>query len=196
MVIRVDKCITLGIKRSATRSIQQLPKFLVSSELVPCVQLGDSFRYIDRYFDLDMPNIIHKQELPQMVDDILSKIDLLPLHPKHKLQLYNGYLLSKISWHLTVADHTKTWVSENLDDLVNKYFRSWLDLPISGTLSNVFLPRNKCGLNTHPPSIKHAQCQTVLRNSLKSSRNEATSTLRKNTATSTNIQYDQYKSTK
>ena len=65
-----------------------------------------------------------------------------------------------------------------------------------GTLSNVFLPRNKCGFNTHPPSTKHAQCQTVLSNSLKSSRNEAINSLWKSTAISTNIQFGQYKSTK
>ena len=117
------------------------------------------------------------------------------MHPKHKFQLYNSHLLSKVSWYLTVADLTKAWVSKNLDNLVNKYFRSWLDLPISGTLSNVFLPRNKCGLNTHHPSIKHAQYQTVIRNSLKSSRSEAISTLWEITATSINIQYDQFKST-
>ena len=143
-----------------------------------------------------MSNIVHKQELSQIVGDIMYKIDLLPLHPKNKCQLYNRYLLSKISWHLTVADLTKTWLSENLDNLVNKYFRSWLDLPISGTLSNVFLPRSKCGLSIQPPSIKHAQCQIVICNALKSSRNEGINTLWKNTATSTNSQYDQYKSTK
>ena len=44
--------------------------------------------------------------------------------------------------------------------------------------------------------ILHAQCQTVLCKAFKSSRNEAINTLWKNTATSINIQYDQYKSTK
>ena len=40
----------------------------------------------------------------------------------------------------------------------------WLDIPISGTLSNVFLVHNKFGLNICPPSVKFTQCQTVLRN--------------------------------
>ena len=154
MVIRVDKCVTSGIKKSATRSIQYLPKLLVNSELVPCVRLGDSLRYLGRYFVFDMSNIVHKQELSQMVSDIMHKIGLLPLHPKNKCQLYSRYLLFKISWHLTFEDLTIKWVSENLDNLVNKYFRSYL--PISGTLSNVFLPRSKCGLSIQPPSIKLA----------------------------------------
>ena len=40
----------------------------------------------------------------------------------------------------------------------------WLDIPISGTLSNVFLAHNKFGLYICPPSVKFTQCQTVLRN--------------------------------
>ena len=143
-----------------------------------------------------MSNTLHKLELSHTVTNIMSKIDLLPLHPRFKLQLYNRYLLPKISWHLTVADLTKTWVSENLDNLVEKHFRSWLDLPISGTLSNIFLPHKKFGLNLHPPSVKYAQCQTILRNLLKSSPNEAMHALWKETSASTNIQYDQYKTTK
>ena len=122
MVIPVDKCVTFGIEKSATKSIQYLPKLLVNSEVVPCARLGDSFRYLGRYFDFDMSNIVHKQELSQMVGDIMYKIDLLPLHPRNKCQLYR------------------------------------LDLPILGTLRNVFLPRSKCGLSMQPPSIKHAQC--------------------------------------
>ena len=59
-----------------------------------------------------------------------------------------------------------------IDSIVNSYIRKWLDIPISGTLSTVFLTRNKFGLNICPPSIKFIQCQTVLRNALKTSPNE------------------------
>ena len=52
---------------------------------------------------------------------------------------------------------------------MNGCIRKWLDIPISGTLSNVFLERNKFGLNICPPSVKFTQCQTVLRSSLKES---------------------------
>ena len=48
---------------------------------------------------------------------ILTDIDKLPLHPKHKIELYSKYLLSKISWDLTVADLGITWVKQNLDNI-------------------------------------------------------------------------------
>ncbi|CAB4040159.1 Hypothetical predicted protein, partial [Paramuricea clavata] len=63
----------------------------------------------------------HKQELIALLEDIMSEINLKPLHPKNKILLYSRYLLSKFSWHFTVATLSKTWVSENMDSVVNKF---------------------------------------------------------------------------
>ena len=83
-----------------------------------------------------------------------------------------------------------------MDSVVNKYVRKWLETPISGTLSNVYLTSNKFGQNIYPPSIKFFQCQTVSRNALKTSPNHSINNLWKTTSESKNIQYDVYTSTK
>ena len=62
---------------------------------------------------------------------LMSKIKDLPSHPKNKLLLYHRLLLSKLSWNLTIADISKTWIIDNLDSIVSKYIRQWLELPIS-----------------------------------------------------------------
>ena len=77
----------------------------------------------------------------------MTDIDLKPLHHENKIVLYSRYVLSKLSWHLTVADLSKTWISENLDPIVNQHIRKWLEISISGTLSSVYLTRNKFGLH-------------------------------------------------
>ena len=74
--------------------------------------------------------------------------------------------------------------------------RQWLDLPISAALSNIILSKNKFGLNLQLPSVKFIQCQTVLRNALKSSPNENIRSLWANTSNGMNIQYDRYQNTK
>ena len=102
-------------------------------------------------FDFDMSNNQHMSELTSLVQDLMTDIDMKPLHPKNKLLLYGRFVLSKLSWHLTVADISKTWIKENLDSVVNSFIRKWLDIPICGTLSNVFLQRNKFGLGICPP---------------------------------------------
>ena len=162
--------------------------------------MGESFRYLGRFFDFNMSNNQHMSELSSIVQDLMNDIDIKPLlSPKHKLLLYSRYVLSKLWWHFTIANISITWITEHLDSVVNGYIRKWLDMldiPISGTLSNVFLERNKFCLNICPPSIKFTQCQTVLRNSLKESPNDSLKDLWKSSSCHTNIQDDVYKSTK
>ena len=196
MHIRVDKCVTFGIKKQSTRSIQFQPKLIIDCDLIPAVKTRDSFRYLGRYFDFNMSNATHKSELCEILISVLTEVDRLPLHPKNKIALYNRYLPSKLSWHFTVAYFPKTWVCEHLDNVVAQYIRKWLVLPISATLSNIILPQNKFGLNIQLPYTKFIQCQTVLRSALKNSQNEDIKGLWKSTSNHTNIQYDMYKNTK
>ena len=154
------------------------------------MKTGDSSRYLGCYFDFHMSNATQKSELCDMLTSKLTKVDILPLHPKNKIALYDRYLLSKLSWHFTVASLPKTWVCEHLDNVVAQYIRKWLDLPISATLSNIILPQNKFGLNIQFPSIKFIQCQTILRNALKYTQSEEIKKLWKSTSNHTNIQYD------
>ena len=143
-----------------------------------------------------MSNQEHKAKLNSLFSELLQEIDPLPLHPKNKLLLYNRYLLSKVSWHFTVANLSKTWIVENLDNLVSKYICQWLDLPISATFSGIVLSKNRFGLNLVLPSVKFIQCQTTYRNALKSSLNDDIKSLWRSTSQGMNIQYDTYRNTK
>ena len=73
---------------------------LINSEVVPPAKKGESFRYLGRCFNFDMDSKDHKEQKY-----------LLHLHPRNKRLIYDLYTLSKISWHLTVADLGKTWIS-------------------------------------------------------------------------------------
>ncbi|CAB4041462.1 Hypothetical predicted protein [Paramuricea clavata] len=196
MIIRVDKCSTFGIKKHSSKSVQYQPKLLISHLLVPRTETGESFRYLGRYFNFNMSDEKHQSDICNLFNNIISKIDELHLHPRNKILLYSRYLLSKISWDFTITDISQTWVCETLDGIATKHIRKWLELPISATLSNVYLPYNKPGLNVILPSTKFIQCQTVSRLALKSSTNENIRELWSITSTNRNIQYDIYPNTK
>ena len=72
----------------------------------------------------------------------------------------------------------------------------WLDLPVSVTLSNIFLPSNKFGWNLCPPSVKVTECQTVLCIALKSSPNADNRNLWRDTSVGSKLQYNTYRNTK
>ena len=82
MIIRVDKCSTFGIRKTLTKSVQYLPKLLINNKLIPTTEIGQSFRYLGKYFDFDMSEKEHKEELASLLEDIMSDIDLKLLHPK------------------------------------------------------------------------------------------------------------------
>ena len=67
----------------------------------------------------------------------------------------------KISWYLTVTGLGKTWISENLDNIVTQYVRQWPYLPISATISSIIPSRMKFEQAFQLPSIKIQQCQTT-----------------------------------
>ena len=196
MVIRVDKCSTFGIKKSQTSSTQYLPKLLINQTKVPTVENGKSFKYLGRIFNFSMNNIDHKSEVLELVTNLMSKIDKVPCHPRNKLLLYHRFVLSKIAWHFTIADIGKTWVTENIDNIVSQYVRQWLELPISATLSSLILSKSKYGMSLILPSTKFMQCQVVVRNALKSSPNSDINALWSSSSIGCNIQYDQFRNTK
>ena len=127
MKIRVDKCVTVSIKKSATSSVQFVQKLTLNNSLVPTVESNKSFKYLGCYFNFNMDNNDHMSTLLTTIKDMMIKTDNLPRHPKYKLLLYHRFVLSKLSWHLTTADLSKTWVVVNLDNIVTSYVKKWLD---------------------------------------------------------------------
>ena len=105
-------------------------------------------------------------------------------------------VLSKLSWHFTIAYLGKTRVAENTANLVSKYIRQWFELPISATLSTLALSKSKYGISLILPSTKFAQCQVVSRKALKSSPHSEINALWSLTTSGWNIQFDQYRNTK
>ena len=140
MIIRVDKCSTFGIKKASTSSVQYLPKLILNHDFIPTAEIGKSFKYLGRYFNFSMDNHNRLSEVLDVVTTFMAQIDCIPCHPKNKLMIYHRFVLSKISWHFTIPSLGKTWVVENIHNLVASYIRERLKLPISATLSTLILP--------------------------------------------------------
>ena len=65
---------------------------MVKGVLIPYVEMGESFRYLGRFFDFNISNNQHMSELSPLVQDLMNDIDIKPLHPKHKLLLHSRYV--------------------------------------------------------------------------------------------------------
>ena len=196
MIIRVDKCHTFGMAKKETLSVKTYPKLFVNNEQIPTLKNNESFHYLGRYFNFEIDNEEHKKELLDITNKILNKVDTLPLHPNHKLDIYFKYYMSKIPWHLTIADTPNTWIKQHLRTICHNKIRYWLEILQNGTLDIILLTKAKFGLNVIDVSTKHTQCQVSLRKNLATSKNESVKFVYHDSNISSNMQYSSYKSCK
>ena len=151
--------------------------------------------HLGRHFDFIKSNDKHKSELIETITDQIEIIDELPLHLKNKLKLYQQWTLSKVSLHLTFTKISNAWMKNNIDNIVSRYIRLWLEIPVNGTLNIVTQSKRKFGLGVILPSTRHTQCQVTFRNKLRKSINHNIREIHKSTS-NINIQYDQFNSTR
>ena len=196
MIVRVDKCHSFGLCKKGTMTVQYLPKLYINNILIPPVKVDEQFTYLGRHFDFKMTDSTHKENLLNVINDQFEIIDRLPLHPRNKLLLYQFYTLAKISWDTTVSNISVTWIKNNLENIVSRYVRKWLEIPVSGTLSVATLSKRKFGLGLVLPSTRFTQCQVTFRKSLAKSYNKNIRKIHEVSSKNLNIQYDQYLSTK
>ena len=118
------------------------------------------------------------------------------LESENQMLSYQRYVLSKLSWNLTIADIDITWVKQSLERIFNKYVRSWLESPIADSLDIIQLSKRTFGICYVMVSTRFTQRQTVIRNNLRKSSNNDVVTIYYDTNCDTNSQHDQFKSTK
>ena len=94
-----------------------------------------------------------------------------------------------------VTKVSNTWMTNNIDNIVSRYIRPWLEIPVNGTLNIVTQSKRKFGLGMILPSTRHTQCQVTFRNKLRKSGNHNIREIHKSTR-NINIQYDQLNSTR
>ena len=138
---------------------------------VPTPDKDKSFKYLDQWYNFEIDNAVHKANIIQLTNDILMKIDSLPLHPRNKILLYWRFLHAKLSWDFTIADIDKTWIVNNFDNICRQFIRRWLEIPPSGTFDLILLSREKFGSEVSDVSTKLQQSQVTVRKCLESSLN-------------------------
>ena len=95
-IIRVDKCHTLGTKKSKTKSIQFQPFFTLKKERIPPVKLEENFNYLEKDFNFNMTCDEVKIELKSEVLKYILTIDKLPHKCRSKIDIAQRYVFSKL----------------------------------------------------------------------------------------------------
>ena len=105
-----------------------------------------------------------------------------------KLTFFND-MFSKLRWRFSIYNISETLVAENIDNEINRYYRTWLQIPISSNITDLSLPKKMLGFNIKTAQQIQAQCKLSVCRILKTSQNEEIRTVH-NLTNSKNVKFD------
>ena len=101
MTIRLDKCVTFGLKKSDNTFAQYQPALFISNEKIPLVPSGESFVYLGKIFNSDMKNDEAKTKVVDKLKNLLRITSSLNISTQMKLQILRRYIHTKLSFRAT-----------------------------------------------------------------------------------------------
>src|ERR1044072_7984021 len=94
--------------------------------------------------DFKLKNELAKTIIIKKLKDLLSVTSNIKTKVQLKIKIVKQYVLSQIRFELKTYNFGSTWIDQNLDSLVVKYVRDWLEMPISGCVKEMMtLPVSK-----------------------------------------------------
>ena len=112
---------------------------------IPSIEVNKSFTYLGKDFNMYMSNNPIKSQLVSTIEQYSKIINRLSIHPLQKIGICQRFIFSKLKWQFPIYNLTETWVAETLDNKFSKFYRRWLQIPISANISQLSLSRNKLG---------------------------------------------------
>ena len=96
LIIKVSKCHVFGMKKVKIDIIQYKPCITINKTPIPVVEISENFAYLGKDFNISM-NCDHvKEQLTKDITNYLQKIDILPLHPLQKIEIFQSCVFSKL----------------------------------------------------------------------------------------------------
>ena len=114
---------TSGIKKNGSSACRFRPYMIINNEIIPPIEIGESFIYLGRAFSFDMSTGHVKNELITDFNKYISILKQPPLHPKNKLPVISKFIYGKIRWRFSIYKLSETWVIQNLDSIIKEYMK-------------------------------------------------------------------------
>ena len=108
--------------------------------------------------------------LLEKLQRLLSKVDATLLTSHQKLRIYRDGISPRLTWDLSTADISISWVKKDLDFLVVRHLKQWTELAKSTNTSHLLLPKSMGGLQLPLISTIYKKLQSTKAASLMSSR--------------------------
>ena len=146
MKIRTDNCCTFSMTKRDGQHTQIQSALHIDGNTIPPIELGGSFTCLGKSFNFSMNNEATKAQLVKSVSHMMDVTDTLLVRTQTKLKILKLFIPSQISFDFKLYDISLTWINQQLDAIVVRHVRNWLQLPISSCVAELMtLPRNQGG---------------------------------------------------
>ena len=83
--------------------------------------MNESFKYLGKIFAAKMDNFEAKSLLKLKLEKLLKTTSDLNIKAQLKLKILKSYISSQINFDLRIYDFSYTWISKQLDGLINNH---------------------------------------------------------------------------
>jgi len=143
MKANVPKCVSLAIRASSGTPYN--PELTLDQETIPYI--GDStFLFLGAPISIHNTRAQAKDALLKKLDSLLQKVDVCLITRQQKLKLFKACICPRLTWDLSVADFSVTWLETKLQPLATRYLKKWSGLAKSADTSRLYLPKANGGL--------------------------------------------------
>src|SRR6218665_2593077 len=150
MALRIDKCISFGMRKQEGSYQQYRPNLTINDEIIPALELGSSFKYLGKLFGFERDLTEEKAHLMDQLTSYLNTISHLNIKVQLKLRILRAYIPVQLNFDLRIYDFSYTWVEQKLDAATINAVNEWVELP-NGTCTSELLqlPLAKAAMAFH-----------------------------------------------
>ena len=140
----VPKCITMAIQSSTGRAYD--PKLPLSGLPIPFIG-ASTFRFLGTLISIHSSVAKAKEALLSKLQSLLDRVDRSLVSRQQKLLLFKVSICPCLTWDLTTAQLSTTWLKSMLQSLATRYLKRWSGLAKTAVPNKLFLPKSNGGLD-------------------------------------------------
>ena len=139
---------SFGMRKQGSTYDQYDPKVYVKENQIPVVAHHEDFTYLGKIYNWNMNLNKAKDNLKDKLTSLLNTVSALKIKPQLKIKMLKLGIYPKLTFDLKVYRFPQSWITQELDSLIQRAIRNWLELPISTCLQEMCsLPYSHAGLN-------------------------------------------------
>ena len=150
MEAKVPKCFSLAIAASSGKRYD--PKLKMCGESIPVIA-NKSIKFLGCPIMVPHTNSHHKKYLEEKLEQLLQRVEQVPVTGKQKLLLYKAGICPRLNWDLGIMDLPISWVNTTLEARATHFLKKWSGFAKSADPSRLYLPKSEGGLQLPPLTL-------------------------------------------